>query len=76
VIARVSKGAGTPGGAPDILGLAVRIPTQNGLSQLWDLALSSSGSGALSRTRPIPARQWGAARYGSIVPYRYGSRRM
>jgi hypothetical protein len=47
VIARVSKGVGTPGGAPDILGLAVRIPTENGLSRSWDLALSSSGSGAV-----------------------------
>jgi hypothetical protein len=76
VIARVSKGVGTPGGAPDILGLAVRIPTENGLSRSWDLALSSSGSGALSRMLPIPARRWGAARYGNIIPYRYGRRRM
>ena len=29
VIARISKGAGTPGGAPDIVGLAVRIPAEN-----------------------------------------------
>jgi hypothetical protein len=76
VIARISKGAGTPGGVPDIVGLAVRIPTENGLSQSWDLALSSSGSGALSRMVPIPARRWGSARYGSIVPYRYGGRQM
>lgn len=76
VIARLSKGVGTPGGAPDILGLAVRIPPENGLSRSWDLALSSSGSGALSRMVPIPARRWGTARYGSIVPYRYGDRRM
>jgi hypothetical protein len=76
VIARLSKGVGTPGGAPDILGLAVRIPTENGLSRSWDLALSSSGSGTLSRMVPIPARRWGAARYGSIVPYRHGDRRM
>jgi hypothetical protein len=76
VIARLSKGVGMPGGAPDILGLAVRIPTENGLSRSWDLALSSSGSGALSRMVPIPARRWGTACYGSIVPYRYGGRRM
>jgi hypothetical protein len=76
VIARISKGAGTPGGAPDILGLAVRIPTENGLTQSWDIALSSSGSGALSRMVPIPARRWDKVRYGSIVPYRYGNRQM
>jgi hypothetical protein len=76
VIARLSKGVGTPGGVPDILGLAVRIPSENGLSRSWDLALSSSGSGTLSRMVPIPARRWGAARYGSIVPYRHGDRRM
>ena len=76
VVARLSKGVGTPGGAPDILGLAVRIPTGEGPAASWDLALSSSGSGALSRMVPLPARRWGAARYGSIVPYRYGGRRV
>ncbi|MGH3685518.1 MAG: hypothetical protein ACRDRU_20855 [Pseudonocardiaceae bacterium] len=76
VTARLSKGAGTPGGALDILGLAVRIPPEKGFSRSWDLALSSSGSGALSRMVPLPVRRWGAARYGSIVPYRYGTRHM
>ncbi|WP_208113056.1 phosphodiesterase [Actinorugispora endophytica] len=70
VVARLSKGAGVPGGGADVLGLAVRIPHGEGLDGPWDLALSASGIGRLTRLLPLPARGWGRARYGSLVPYR------
>ncbi len=76
VTARLSKGAGIPGGGTDVLGLAVRIPPGRGLAGPWDLALSASGIGRLTRMLPLPARGWGRARYGSIIPYRSGGRAM
>lgn len=73
VIARLSKGAGTPGGMPDILGLAVRIPDPDGPTHAWDLALSSAGSGKLGRMLPRSARTWSRARYSSLAPYQVGN---
>ncbi|OLR93899.1 hypothetical protein BJP25_15215 [Actinokineospora bangkokensis] len=58
-LVRLSKGVGLPGGAPDILGLAVR--TWPG-GRSWDLLLSSSAFGVL----PFPAREWGRANYSTI----------
>ncbi|GAB3205179.1 hypothetical protein GCM10027294_02500 [Marinactinospora endophytica] len=74
VTVRMSKGAGVPGAGADVLGLAVRVPAGDGRGGPWDLALSASGIGWLTRMVPLPARGWGRARYGSIVPYRSGGR--
>lgn len=74
VIARLSKGAGTPGGTPDVLGLAFRIPPGAGLSEPWDITLTSSGSGLFGRMLPIPASEWNGTTYSSLMPYRAGSR--
>ncbi|OXM74933.1 MULTISPECIES: hypothetical protein [Amycolatopsis] len=63
VVARLSKGAGLPGRMPDILGLALRIPTDDGP---WDLTLASASARVLLR----PARGWRRARFSSVVPYR------
>ncbi|HEY0700466.1 MAG TPA: hypothetical protein VGD43_22010, partial [Micromonospora sp.] len=68
VLVRLSKGAGTPGGLPDVLGLAIRVAGS------WDLLLSSAGTGPLSRLLPLPARRWSTARYGTLLPYRAGGR--
>ncbi|SHF69308.1 hypothetical protein [Streptoalloteichus hindustanus] len=76
VIARMSKGVGTPGGRPDVLGLAVRVPPWAGQERPWDLLLSSTGAGQRSRLLPIPARSWGSARYGSLAPYLLDGRRV
>ncbi|WP_367138096.1 hypothetical protein [Saccharothrix sp. HUAS TT1] len=64
VVGRLSKGAGTPGGAPDVLGLAFRLPGP------WDVLLSTS----FARVLPRPARTWTSARYGSITPFRWRDR--
>jgi hypothetical protein len=74
VIGRMSKGAGTAGALPDVLGLAFRLPGGAGLDRPWDIALSSSGGGGLTRLLPLPARHWTTARYGTLVPYRWRGR--
>ncbi|MFC7533046.1 hypothetical protein [Actinoplanes sp. GCM10030250] len=62
---RFSKGAGTRGDLPDVLGLAIRAGGR-------DLLLSTAGTGRLTRHLPAPRRTFDT-RYGSIVPYRTGS---
>ncbi|MFE9748881.1 hypothetical protein ACFYOT_28580 [Saccharothrix saharensis] len=64
VCGRLSKGVGTPGGLPDVLGLAFRLPGP------WDVLLSTSRS----RVLPWPARTWTTGRYGSITPFRWRDR--
>ncbi|GAB2642623.1 hypothetical protein [Kribbella swartbergensis] len=72
-IARLTKGAGTPGDRPDVLGLAIRVRPAD--DDPWDLLLSSAGQGRLTRCLPIPARDWSNAAYGTIAPYEVGDRR-
>lgn len=67
VVVRLTKGAGLPGGQPDVLGLAVRVTPDSG--EPWDLLLSSAGTGRLTRCIPTPARDWGSARYSTLSPY-------
>lgn len=64
--ARLSRGAGLPEPLPDLLGLAVALPGQDGPVHLL---LSSTGSGRLTRYLPLPRRD-GAATYSSIMGYR------
>ncbi|BEL05576.1 hypothetical protein Q0Z83_037670 [Actinoplanes sichuanensis] len=64
VTVRLSKGVGTRGDRPDILGLAVRTSTA-------DILLSTTGRGRLTRHLPIPRRTFDS-RYGSITAYRAG----
>lgn len=70
VIARLSKGTGTPGSLPDVLGLAFRVLDRH--NRPWDFALATTGGGPLSRFVILPARGWVHARYGSLMPYRVG----
>jgi hypothetical protein len=59
---RVSKGAGTRGDRPDVLGLAIRVDGR-------DLLLSTVGTGRLTRFLPAPRRGFDTL-YGSIQPFR------
>ncbi|HEX7307243.1 hypothetical protein [Lentzea sp.] len=68
VAVRLSKGAGTGAGWPDVLGLALRIPTGSGD---WDLLLSSTGTGRWTRMVPKFVRHWRDARPGTLAPYRH-----
>lgn len=66
-MARLSKGAGTPDGRTDVLGLGLRIYPPDGPA--WDVLLSSAGQGWLTRWLPLPARSWTSARYSTLTPY-------
>lgn len=70
VIARLSKGTGTPGSLPDVLGFAFRVLDRH--NEPWDFALATTGGGSLSRFVILPSRGWVHARYGSLMPYRVG----
>jgi hypothetical protein len=73
VTVRVSKGAGTRPGRPDVLGLAVRVhgPVAG---HRRDLLWSTAGRGRLLRHVPVPRSSFDTW-YGSILAYRTGSRR-
>lgn len=68
VSVRLSKGAGTGPGKPDVLGIALRVPTESGD---WDLLLSSTGTGQRTRLLPKFVRHWRDARLGTLAPYRH-----
>lgn len=74
VIGRVSKGVGIPGGAPDIAGLAFRIPPPQDLrsSGPWDVLLASTAAG--SRVGLAPVTSWSGATFSSLMPLRYRGR--
>ncbi|MDS0140703.1 MULTISPECIES: hypothetical protein [unclassified Amycolatopsis] len=74
VVARLSKGAGTPGRLPDALGLAVRIPGAGRDGGPWDILLTTAGRGHLGRMLPRPAATWTGGAYSSLVPYRRADR--
>ncbi len=74
VVARLSKGAGTPGRLPDALGLAVRIPGAGRDGGPWDILLTTAGSGHVGRMLPRPAAAWTRGAYSSLAPYRRADR--
>jgi hypothetical protein len=67
VTVRLSKGAGTRGSLPDVLGVAIRVHGADVPDR--DLLLSTTGRGRLTRHLPIPRRSFDTV-YGSITPYR------
>ncbi|WP_433201269.1 phosphodiesterase [Dactylosporangium sp. CS-047395] len=69
---RMSKGAPTPPGWPDVLGLAVRVELAGGPA---DLLLSTCPAIPLLRHLPLPRRTFGG-RYGTLLAYRAGGRRI
>ncbi len=66
-VVRLSRGAGLPAPLPDLLGLAIRLPTAGGAPV--DLLLTTTGRGPLGRLLPAPRRDT-AAIYSSIMGYR------
>lgn len=66
-VSRVSLGAGTPRGWPDVVGIALRWHDGDGRPQ--DLLLSSAGPGPVSRFVPMPRRRilgW----FSTVMPLR------
>ena len=68
VAVRFSRSVGLPAPYPDILGLALRIPTEPG--QFGDVLLATTGTGLLGRYLLWPARRHGVRAYTSLFPYR------
>lgn len=65
VLVRLSKGAGTPGALPDLLGVAVRVEP-DGTRDAVDLLFTSSTAGGVLLA---PARGWRTATYSTLLPY-------
>ena len=68
VAVRLSRSLGLPAPRPDILGLALRIPTQPG--QFGDLLLATTGTGHVGRYVLLPTRRHSLRAYTSLFPYR------
>ncbi|WP_044505971.1 hypothetical protein [Gordonia sp. KTR9] len=86
VSVRVSKGIGTPGALPDIVGVAIRFPASDpgtvgggGVSPstnatgAWDLLLAGPAPLAGRLPVPLPTTHWATA-VSSLTPYRYDGR--
>ncbi|GGQ54467.1 hypothetical protein [Couchioplanes azureus] len=73
VTVRVSKGAGTPPGWPDVLGVAVRVHGP-AAGQRRDLLFSTTGRSRLLRHVPVPRRRFDAT-YATILAHRAGTGR-
>ncbi|GGI05546.1 phosphodiesterase [Egicoccus halophilus] len=67
-IVRLSRGVGLPVGAPDLLGLAVKLPDTYGAGRDQDLLLTSTGAGPVGRHVLRPARALTTS-YSTLLPY-------
>lgn len=70
VQARISKAIGLPGGLPDLIGLALRLPPQPFSATPWDILMASTGSGPLTRFALRPVTSWQAT-MNTLMPLRY-----
>ena len=68
VAVRLSRSLGLPAPHPDVLGMALRIPTQPG--RFGDVLLATSGTGLLGRYVLLPTRRYGLRAYTSLFPYK------
>jgi hypothetical protein len=71
-VARLSKATSTSSRWPDVLGLAWRVVDAGGPGVPLDLALSSAGHAVVTRHLLVPRRDFAAATYTSLLPYRLG----
>ncbi len=68
-VVRLSRGAGTPQGLPDVLGLAIRLLDAHGPGASQDLLLNTAGRLPLARQVFIPATGVLERTYSSVLPY-------
>lgn len=71
VVARVSKGLGTPGSLPDVAGVAWKMPPQLRSGTPWDVLLASTLRGRFERVALAPVSRWTGATFSSLMPYRF-----
>ncbi|MHA7263655.1 hypothetical protein ACX80W_10685 [Arthrobacter sp. TMN-37] len=67
VQARLSRSVGLPGPLPDIVGLAVRIPSGDAVA---DVLLASTGSSPVGRFLLVPRRDIARSPLTTMMPYR------
>lgn len=67
VVARLSRSIGLPAPLPDIIGLAVRVETDDGDA---DIEFASTGTSVPLRFALLPHRRPSRARFGILLPYR------
>jgi hypothetical protein len=68
-VVRFSRGAGLPEPLPDLLGIGVRLEGAADLGRPFDLLMTSTGSGRLTRHVLRPARTFGSGRASTLLPY-------
>jgi hypothetical protein len=72
VVARISKGLGTPGPVPDVIGLAMRLPALPLGATPWDILLASAGTSTAGRVLGVrPVLRWTDQTMSSLMPLRY-----
>jgi hypothetical protein len=69
---RLSRAAGLPAPAPDVLGLAIRVDPDGQAESPQDLLLDSCWPGPVGRHLIRPARAVDSGWYGSLLAYRAG----
>jgi hypothetical protein len=74
VVGQVPKGAGLPGGLPDVVGLAWRMPPPSSVFAPWDVLLASAGAGTLSRCLVRPVISWPGVTPTSLMALRVQDR--
>jgi hypothetical protein len=72
-VVRASKSAGLPGGLPDLLGIALRIPTTDGV---FDVLLASVGRRGLAHMVLRPSGTWWGRPFSTVLPYLADGRRL
>lgn len=70
ILGRVSKAVGIPGGLPDLIGLAWRMPPRASASTPWDVLMVSAGSGLLTRFALRPTLSWTGTTLSTLMPLR------
>ncbi|WP_219416174.1 hypothetical protein [Pseudonocardia nigra] len=73
-VVRMSKGAGTPGNLPDLLGIAARVPLDG--DRVLDLLFTSVGRGRVTHLLLAPSRGWTSHPYSTFLHYRVDGRAM
>lgn len=66
---RLSKGLGTPGGVPDVLGVALRVLGEEPFDALLASTLGTRGWRTVALA---PAASWGRLRLSSLMPWQDG----
>lgn len=70
-LVRVSRSVGLPGGWPDLLGIALRVPAGHGP---FDLLLAAVAGRGWAHPVLVPVRSWWGRPWSTVLPYTAGGR--